>query len=433
EHMYPPAAPVTADSPCGDWIRGLPGSSPQPGAPQQPQGQPSGGADSCRYANDNECDEPLLCPTGTDTSDCRFGGGAASSPAPSAPAAPATCNYTNDNECDEPLLCPVGTDTADCSVQFTNKSSHQAHVNQSTALCFARGQEGTCVDAGACAGTAVPGVCPDKVGSTCCLKESVDFSKDNKPGVGQACKADDFEGICVGQGTCGGDGVSGVCGQSWECCAQNQFQRKFVVTVPVVVAGGTKLAIFAYKAYRAYRVMNTAVGVVRMLNAQGQQVQVGLKTDAESVATARRAAPTGVAPTGQGQVVGSVSANYFNERAAESSNASDDVQICSDAHKAQLQRQIHDVCDREGYGNGACRQRPPGQDMASYCAEIRRKHQGAQHCVNLRKRVRDECFGGLGHADRNGERTENDEAINQATNRLRTCLQKINECTQQGF
>ena len=32
--------------------------------------------------------------------------------------------------------------------------------------------------------------------------------------------------------------------------------------------------------------MNTAVGVVRMLNAQGQQVQVGLKTDAESVATA---------------------------------------------------------------------------------------------------------------------------------------------------
>ena len=26
---------------------------------------------SCQYAFDNECDEPNLCPTGTDISDCR--------------------------------------------------------------------------------------------------------------------------------------------------------------------------------------------------------------------------------------------------------------------------------------------------------------------------------------------------------------------------
>jgi hypothetical protein len=30
--------------------------------------------DSCRYANDGECDEPTSCPYGTDTSDCSGGG-----------------------------------------------------------------------------------------------------------------------------------------------------------------------------------------------------------------------------------------------------------------------------------------------------------------------------------------------------------------------
>jgi len=29
---------------------------------------------SCRYANDGECDEPTHCPYGTDTSDCSGGG-----------------------------------------------------------------------------------------------------------------------------------------------------------------------------------------------------------------------------------------------------------------------------------------------------------------------------------------------------------------------
>ena len=57
-----------------------------------------------------------------------------------------------------------------------------------------------------------------------------------------------------------------------------------------------------------------------------------------------------------------------------------------------------------------------------------------QHCLNLRKRVRDECYGGLGHPDnQTGERTENDRAINERTNQVRNCLQKLNECTAQGF
>ena len=59
--------------------------------------------DSCQYANDNECDEPFLCPIGTDTTDC------AVDPRNS-------CRFAFDDECDEPRLCAIGTDTADCSV-----------------------------------------------------------------------------------------------------------------------------------------------------------------------------------------------------------------------------------------------------------------------------------------------------------------------------
>jgi hypothetical protein len=54
----------------------------------------------CPYTNDGICDEPDLCPAGTDTVDC------------------STCPYTNDGDCDEPEgldLCPEGTDVNDCT------------------------------------------------------------------------------------------------------------------------------------------------------------------------------------------------------------------------------------------------------------------------------------------------------------------------------
>ena len=100
-----------------------------PNGGQQPSnpGGPAGSGvcvDSCRYANDNECDDPGLCAAGTDCSDC---GGAqqgnsgqpGSQGGPSAPqGAPSggsdSCRYANDNECDEPVICPAGTDTSDC-------------------------------------------------------------------------------------------------------------------------------------------------------------------------------------------------------------------------------------------------------------------------------------------------------------------------------
>ncbi len=55
-------------------------------------------APSCASMNDGNCDEPVLCPSGTDMADC-------------------FCEYTNDGWCDEPEgsdLCAEGTDLNDC-------------------------------------------------------------------------------------------------------------------------------------------------------------------------------------------------------------------------------------------------------------------------------------------------------------------------------
>jgi hypothetical protein len=65
-------------------------------------------SNSCRYANDGECDEPgtwaagaasgvAACSTGTDFTDCNN-----------------ACRYRNDNACDEPAYCRTGTDCSDC-------------------------------------------------------------------------------------------------------------------------------------------------------------------------------------------------------------------------------------------------------------------------------------------------------------------------------
>lgn len=76
---------------------------------------------SCRWANDGECDEPRYggtgaCPDGTDHNDC-------AAPAGKETALPAdianSCEWANDGQCDENRaggtgLCADGTDTNDC-------------------------------------------------------------------------------------------------------------------------------------------------------------------------------------------------------------------------------------------------------------------------------------------------------------------------------
>jgi protease YdgD len=81
---------------------------PKPGASSASRGD-----DSCRYANDRECDEPDIgtgaCDANTDYSDCRFIRFGETD----------DCEWAADGECDEPGLgtgaCTQGTDRTDCA------------------------------------------------------------------------------------------------------------------------------------------------------------------------------------------------------------------------------------------------------------------------------------------------------------------------------
>lgn len=83
--------------------------------PKQPRGgKPAagGGTDTCRWAHDNECDEPDIgtgaCRMGTDFSDCRH----------LRTGEDDSCRWARDGECDEPNFgtgaCTQGTDRTDC-------------------------------------------------------------------------------------------------------------------------------------------------------------------------------------------------------------------------------------------------------------------------------------------------------------------------------
>lgn len=86
----------------------------KPGMGPAPSGQGGfTGNDSCRWANDGECDDPRYgtgaCQQGTDYSDCwRIVTGAEDN----------SCRWANDGECDEPGFgtgaCTQGTDLGDC-------------------------------------------------------------------------------------------------------------------------------------------------------------------------------------------------------------------------------------------------------------------------------------------------------------------------------
>lgn len=89
----------------------------------------------CRYADDSECDEGMYCLPGTDFNDCCGSVGVVKPGVPNTenaecseaaariagmPRAPGpdSCWWANDRECDEPSICPYGTDTTDCSTNL---------------------------------------------------------------------------------------------------------------------------------------------------------------------------------------------------------------------------------------------------------------------------------------------------------------------------
>ena len=125
--------------------------------PEKPGVGAGGGTDSCRWANDLECDEPGIgtsaCPRGTDTSDCRF----------LRTGETDTCEWARDGECDEPGLgtgvCVQGSDRTDCAgmahLRFRTDSCETAFNNvceeretdlrNGPAICAPRTDRADCV------------------------------------------------------------------------------------------------------------------------------------------------------------------------------------------------------------------------------------------------------------------------------------------------
>ena len=122
-------------------------------AVSKPRGPGASGNDSCRYANDNECDEPGFgtgaCASGTDRSDCwRIMQGREDD----------SCEWAADGECDEPGFgtgaCTQGTDVTDCGdvthMRFRNDSCPLAfngrcdEPGEGTGLCEARTDRSDC-------------------------------------------------------------------------------------------------------------------------------------------------------------------------------------------------------------------------------------------------------------------------------------------------
>ena len=93
----------------------------QTGTVTPPVLQNGAGDDSCRWANDGECDDPTVpghvsaCAPGTDRTDCSQAG-------PGVQSGDNSCRWARDGDCDDPTvrgavtgLCAPGTDTADCT------------------------------------------------------------------------------------------------------------------------------------------------------------------------------------------------------------------------------------------------------------------------------------------------------------------------------
>ncbi len=98
------------------------------------------GDDSCRWANDNECDDPDIgtgaCRLGTDFSDCRR----------LREGEDDSCRWANDGECDEPNFgtgaCVQGADRTDCGPIAWMRNQTDACATSFNGICEEPGHAG---------------------------------------------------------------------------------------------------------------------------------------------------------------------------------------------------------------------------------------------------------------------------------------------------
>jgi protease YdgD len=106
-------------------------------------GGPVSGDDSCRWAHDNECDDPDIgtgaCRQGTDFSDCRH----------LRQGEDDSCRWARDGECDEPNFgtgaCTQGTDRTDCGSISWMRNQTDACATSFNGICEEPGHgNGSC-------------------------------------------------------------------------------------------------------------------------------------------------------------------------------------------------------------------------------------------------------------------------------------------------
>ncbi len=109
----------------------------------KPTGGPARGDDSCRWAHDNECDDPDIgtgaCRQGTDYSDCRALHEGEND----------SCRWARDGECDEPNFgtgaCTQGTDRTDCGSISWMRNQTDACATSFNGICEEPGRgNGSC-------------------------------------------------------------------------------------------------------------------------------------------------------------------------------------------------------------------------------------------------------------------------------------------------
>lgn len=106
----------------------------------RPVKPPRRGDDSCRWANDNECDEPDIgtgaCSLGTDFSDCRALREGEND----------SCRWARDHECDEPNFgtgaCVQGTDHTDCGDISWMRNANDSCDSAFNGVCEEPGHNG---------------------------------------------------------------------------------------------------------------------------------------------------------------------------------------------------------------------------------------------------------------------------------------------------
>ena len=327
----------------------------------------------CRFANDGHCDEPTYCPVGTDTNDCSNVNRAEESP-----TLPDTCPYSNDGFCDEPTYCPVGTDTTDCSTQDTHSFS-QAPAGAS----MSNSNDNSCVYAfdGRCD---EPSICEPGTDTDDCARINLKFA--------DALGGESLELVIIGYT------ISGVIA-AWR------------IGSDLVSAAGQNLG--------------TLIDGLNAQNSSGQVIQLEMRTDSATVEAAREGRLDGASPAANSGNVGVSAVDYINQRAAEGTRA--DGMTCSPAQHAVLNQAKNDLCKGPPR---KCSPKRAADDVSNYCADIQTRIFNNRQCVNARETLNNVCYGGLGHPDANGVRTEHDEATEQAKNALNKCLRRFAEICQ---